>query len=135
MLVNDEVPGRGPENNLFFKIFGRGVQFGGNPVNHKADGVDEEADLSIEELRMVRVAQVCGEAPETMHATHGAVAGIQNFWPIARLVLGVEKPLGLGPIMRAQTFLLPDLVVLRPENVPAAEHPKALSHNFFELRA
>ncbi len=75
--------GTAPENNLLFRIFARGVQFGGNPVDHRADGINEEADLSIEELLMVRVAQVCGEAPETMHATRGAVADIQNLWPIA----------------------------------------------------
>lgn len=76
--------GTAPEKNLLFRIFARGVQFGDNPVDHRADGIDEAADLSIEELLMVRVAQVCGEAPETMHATRGAVADIQNFLPIAR---------------------------------------------------
>jgi hypothetical protein len=76
--------GTSPQTNLLFKIFARGVQFGDNPVDLRADRIDENADLSIEELLMVRVAQVCGEAPETMHATRGAVADIQNFWPIAR---------------------------------------------------
>jgi hypothetical protein len=74
--------GAAPDKNLLFKIFARGVQFGDNPVDYLADGIDEAADLSIEELLMVRVAQACGEAPETMHAG-GAVADIQNFLPIA----------------------------------------------------
>jgi hypothetical protein len=75
--------GTAPEKNLLFKIFARGVQFGDNRVDYRADGIDEAADLSIEEILMIRLAQVCGEAPETMHAAHGAVADIQNFWPIA----------------------------------------------------
>lgn len=75
--------GTSPQSNLLFRIFARAVRFGDNPVDLRADSIDETADLSIEELLMVRVAQVCDEAPETMHATRGAVADIQNLWPIA----------------------------------------------------
>ncbi|MSU21476.1 MAG: hypothetical protein EXS30_08775 [Pedosphaera sp.] len=33
---------------------------------------------------MIRLAQSCNEAPETLHATRGAVADIQNSWPVSR---------------------------------------------------
>lgn len=76
--------GQFPEKNLFFKVFGRGVVFGKNTADLCADTVDEQAQLSIEELLMVRLAQSCEEAPETLRATHSAVPHIQNSWPVSQ---------------------------------------------------
>jgi hypothetical protein len=73
-----------PENNLFFRIFGRGVVFGENTANLCTDTIDEQAQLSLEELLMVRLAMTCGEAPETARATANAVPYIQNLWPISQ---------------------------------------------------
>jgi hypothetical protein len=75
--------GASPENNLLFRIFARGVVFGENPADLCADTVDEQAQLSFEELLMIRVAQACQEAPETLRATRGAVSDIQNTWPVS----------------------------------------------------
>lgn len=72
--------GQSPNSNLFFNIFGRGVQFGNNPENLRADTFDEQVTVSIEELLMVRLAQLCNEMPETLH---GAVSEIQNLWPVS----------------------------------------------------
>ena len=76
--------GRFPENNLFFRIFGRGVSFGENTANLCADKIDEQAPLSIEELLMIRLAMTCEEAPETARAIHSAVPYIPNMWPVSQ---------------------------------------------------
>lgn len=76
--------GDSPEKNLLFHIFARGVLFGENPANLRADTVDEQSLLSLEELLMIRLAQACQEAPETLRAVHGAVSDIQNCWPVSK---------------------------------------------------
>jgi hypothetical protein len=73
-----------PEENLFFRIFGRGVAFGENTANLCTDTIDEQAQLSLEELLMVRLAMTCGEAPETARATANAVPYIHNLSPISQ---------------------------------------------------
>ena len=75
--------GLSPQDNLLFRIFARGVVFGENPADLCADTVDEQAQFSLEELLMIRLAQACQEAPETLRATRGAVSDIQNVWPVS----------------------------------------------------
>jgi len=76
--------GLSPEKNLLFRIFARGVVFGENPADLRADTFDEQASVSLEELLMIRLAQTCNEAPETLRATRGAVSDIQNSWPVSQ---------------------------------------------------
>lgn len=76
--------GLSPEENLLFRIFARGVVFGENPADLRADTFDEQASVSLEELLMIRLAQTCNEAPETLRATRGAVSDIQNSWPVSQ---------------------------------------------------
>ena len=76
--------GQNPESNLFLKVFGRGVIFGQNTADLCADSVDEQATLSIEELLMIRLAQACDEAPESLRATRSAMPHIQNLWPASQ---------------------------------------------------
>jgi len=76
--------GQTPANNLLFHIFARGVVFGENPADLRADVFDEQASVSLEELLMIRLAQACTEAPETLRATRGAVSDIQNTWPVSQ---------------------------------------------------
>ena len=73
-----------PETNLLFQIFARGVVFGENTADLRADTFDEQASVSLEELLMIRLAQACKEAPETLRATRGAVSDIQNSWPVSQ---------------------------------------------------
>jgi hypothetical protein len=73
-----------PEKNLLFRIFARGVVFGANTANLCADSFDEQAPLALEELLMIRLAQACEEAPQTLRATRGAVSEIQNSWPVSQ---------------------------------------------------
>ncbi len=76
--------GHSPEKNLLFNIFARGVAFSENPADLRADKFNEEARVSLEELLMIRLSQACNEAPETLHATGGAVSAIQNSWPVSK---------------------------------------------------
>jgi hypothetical protein len=76
--------GQTPAKNLLFHIFARGVVFGENPADLRADIFDEQALVSLEELLMIRLAQACTEAPETLRATRGAVSDIQNSWPVSQ---------------------------------------------------
>ncbi len=76
--------GVSPEKNLLFRIFAPGVIFGENTANLCADTFDEQAPLALDELLMIRLAQACEEAPETLRATRGAVSEIQNSWPISQ---------------------------------------------------
>jgi hypothetical protein len=84
-LANGPFPvGVSPEKNLLFHIFGRGMLFGDNPADLRADTFDEQTSVSLEELVMVRLAQTCKEAPETLRATGGAISEIQNSWPVSK---------------------------------------------------
>lgn len=74
--------GRAPEENLLFHIFARGVVFGDNAADFRADTFDEQAEVSFEEVLMIRLAQACGEAPETLRGS-GALSEIQNSWPVS----------------------------------------------------
>lgn len=76
--------GLSPEENLLFKIFARGVVFGENSADLRADNFDEQAPVSLEELLMIRLAQACNEAPETLRAIGGAVTHIPNSWPVSQ---------------------------------------------------
>ena len=84
-LGNGPFPvGLSPDKNLLFHIFAQGVVFDENPADVRADTFDEQAPLSLEELLMIRLAQTCKEAPETLRATRGAVSDIQNSWPVSQ---------------------------------------------------
>lgn len=76
--------GVSPEKNLLFRIFAHGVLFGDNPADLRADSVNEQAQLSLEELLMIRLAEACGEAPATLRAVHAGVSDIQNSWPLSQ---------------------------------------------------
>ena len=76
--------GVNPEQNLLFRIFARGVAFGAMTADLRNDTVDEQASLSLEELLVIRLAQTCGQTPDTLRATGSAAAEIQNTWPISR---------------------------------------------------
>lgn len=76
--------GLSPEKNLLFHIFARGVVFGENTADLRADTFDEQAPVSLEELLMIRLSQTCEEAPQTLRAGAHAVSDIQNSWPVSQ---------------------------------------------------
>lgn len=83
--------GQQPEKNVLFQVFGRGVRYGSNPADLRTDTASEEEGYSIEELLTIRLAQVCGEAPETMKVVKGSMAEIPNAWPIAQRASSVLR--------------------------------------------
>lgn len=73
-----------PNDNLLLRIFGKGVRFGGNSADLCGDSFDETAKVTFEELLMIRLAQACEEAPETLRARQEGGADILNSWPISQ---------------------------------------------------
>ena len=91
-----------PQENLLFRIFGRGVVFGENPADLRGDNIDESISLSLEELVMIRLAQTCGESPERLPVA----PGIQNVWPVARRASDVLRE-DLTTLLQAYGDLIP----------------------------
>lgn len=73
-----------PADNLLFQVFARGVVFGANTADLRADTFDEQAQVSLEELLMIRLAQTCDQAPETLRPNKGAISEILNSWPVSQ---------------------------------------------------
>lgn len=73
-----------PAENLLFQVFARGMVFDANTADLRADTFDEQAQVSLEELLMIRLAQTCDQAPETLRAIRGALSEIQNSWPVSQ---------------------------------------------------
>ena len=76
--------GLSPKDNLLFRIFATGVIFGENTADLRADSFDENSAVALEELLMIRLAQVCNEAPETLRGSRGPVSNIPNLWPVSK---------------------------------------------------
>lgn len=114
-----------PDDNLLLKIFGKGVSFGANPADLRADSFDESATVTFEELLMIRLAQACEEAPETLRATRAGGADIQNSWPIShRAAFALREDLstflaayGEGIPRRSITPMLESLLALGLLNI------------------
>jgi len=75
--------GGGFSENPLLTLFGRHVEIDGPAANLASDQFNEQTadDLGVDELLAVRLAQVCGHAPER---AKGAAADIPNRWPIAK---------------------------------------------------
>jgi hypothetical protein len=69
----------GLEHNPLLRIFAPGVSIMGPEANVRADTVDESVPLAVDQLLTVRLAQLCGEAPDKLR---GAVSEIPNNWSI-----------------------------------------------------
>lgn len=80
-----------PRENLFFRVFARGVDFGANLADLRADSASEDERYSVEELLMIRIAQACNQAPERLKATRGASLEIQNLAPLAAASAGIFR--------------------------------------------
>jgi hypothetical protein len=75
-----------PQHNILLRIFGRGVRFGENAAvlaGAMSDTVSADAEFSVEEWLMVRLGQVCGQAPEKLRQTRGGIPEIPNLRPLA----------------------------------------------------
>lgn len=84
-VVSNQGKGRysvseGFERNRMLSLFGSGTSIEGEPNNLKSDKFDEDAEIGIDQLLAVRVAQTLGEAPtKASSGTHN----IPNQLPVA----------------------------------------------------
>lgn len=84
-VVSNQGKGRysiseGFERNRMLALFGSGTSIEGEPNNLKSDTFDEDAEIGIDQLLAVRVAQMLGEAPTK---ASGGTHNIPNQRPVA----------------------------------------------------
>lgn len=84
-VVSNQAKGRysiseGFERNRMLSLFGSGTSIEGEPNNLKSDKFDEDAEIGIDQLLAVRVAQTLGEAPTK---ASGGTHNIPNQLPVA----------------------------------------------------
>ena len=77
--------GRGFEDNLLLKVFHKGVVREGPLGDRTSDRFDETADVGIDQLLMIRLAQQLGQAPDKLRGKESGGDRISNQRPIAEL--------------------------------------------------
>jgi hypothetical protein len=77
--------GHGFEDNVLLKVFHKGVVREGELGSRKADTFDETADVGLDQLLMIRLAQQLGEAPGKLRGQASGADKISNQRPIAEL--------------------------------------------------
>jgi hypothetical protein len=80
--------GRGFEDNLLLKVFHKGVvqlEKKGELSSHTSDRFDESAEVGIDQLLMIRLAQQLGQAPDKLRGKDSGGDRISNQRPIAEL--------------------------------------------------
>ena len=77
--------GRGFEENVLLQVFHRGVVREGELGSRKADAFDENAEVGLDQLLMIRLAQQLGQAPDKLRGKAEGGEKISNQRPIAEL--------------------------------------------------
>jgi hypothetical protein len=77
--------GRGFEDNLLLKVFHKGMVREGALGSRTSDKFDEIADVGIDQLLMIRLAQQLGQAPDKLRGKESGGERISNQRPIAEL--------------------------------------------------
>jgi len=77
--------GRGFEDNVLLSVFHKGVFRDGELANLKADKFDEVAEVGLDQLLMIRLAQQLGQAPDKLRGKAEGGDRISNQRPIAEL--------------------------------------------------
>lgn len=80
--------GRGFEDNLLLRVFHKGVvqlEKKGELSSHTSDRFDESAEVGIDQLLMIRLAQQLGQAPDKLRGKESGGDRISNQRPIAEL--------------------------------------------------
>lgn len=77
--------GRGFEDNLLLRVFHNGVVREGELGSRTSDRFDESAQVGIDQLLMVRLAQQLGQAPDKLRGKESGGDQISNQRPIAEL--------------------------------------------------
>ncbi len=97
--------GHHPDSNILIKAFSKGVVFGSSPANLSGDYFDESVDLSLEELLMVRLAGICGQAPAKARGAP-EVSQICNALPISERAATVFRE-DISILMRHYSDVVP----------------------------
>lgn len=77
--------GRGFEHNMLLKVFHKGVVREGELGSRTSDRFDEAAEVGIDQLLMIRLAQQLGQAPDKLRGKESGGDRISNQRPIAEL--------------------------------------------------
>lgn len=77
--------GRGFEDNVLLQVFHSGVVRKGELGSRKADTFDEDAEVGLDQLLMIRLAQQLGEAPDKLRGKAEGGEKVSNQRPIAEL--------------------------------------------------
>lgn len=75
--------GQGFEDNLLLKVFHKGVLRDGPLGDRTSDRFDESADVGIDQLLMIRLAQQVGQAPDKLRGKESGGDRVSNQRPIA----------------------------------------------------
>ncbi|MCA9036839.1 MAG: hypothetical protein KDA91_17010 [Planctomycetaceae bacterium] len=75
--------GQGFEDNLLLKVFHKGVMRDGPLGDRTSDRFEESADVGIDQLLMIRLAQQLGQAPDKLRGKESGGDRISNQRPIS----------------------------------------------------
>lgn len=73
----------GFEENALLRLFGKQMRINGNITNLLSDVFVEENEIAIDELLIIRIAQICGQAPHHAYGSDDGSKYIPNQKPIA----------------------------------------------------
>lgn len=74
---------KGFSDNLLLELFSKGMSIEGELSNIRSDRFDEESLVGIDQLLSIRIAQLCGEAPQKIKGQGEEREKISNQRPIA----------------------------------------------------
>ena len=77
--------GQGFEDNLLLKVFHKGILREGPLGDRTSDRFDETAEIGIDQLLMIRLAQQLGQAPDKLRGKESGGDRISNQRPVAEL--------------------------------------------------
>lgn len=77
--------GRGFEDNVLLRVFHKGVVREGEFGSRKADAFDENVEVGLDQLLMIRLAQQLGQAPDKLRGKAEGGDQVSNQRPIAEL--------------------------------------------------
>ena len=77
--------GRGFEDNLLLKVFHKGVVRDGQLGSRTSDRFNDSAEVGIDQLLMIRLAQELGQAPDKLRGKESGGDRISNQRPVAEL--------------------------------------------------
>lgn len=77
--------GRGFEDNVLLRVFHKGIYREGELGSRTSDRFDETAEVGIDQLLMIRLAQQLGQAPDKLRGKESGGDRISNQRPIAEL--------------------------------------------------